>query len=274
MENSRRRSIIRNVSGSPIIPIDATFHSNSNINSHLVNSSKRSIRDPTTEIFNSVKHINNDYSSKFSGSSMIKVLLIGDAGVGKSALIVRYCDDYFNENESKSTVGVDLKVKLVSVDNKFFKTVLWDTAGQERYRNLIPSLYKGTNGVLLTYDVTDKNSFDGLYHWIKECYDNCDLSRTIFYLVGNKLDQAEKQVNKEDIRKLLEYVKTNHTDFKINAVFEVSAKYSNFVNGLFDNVIKDLVEHRCYFDENKLRSKRSVDLSTARDDQQTNCCSY
>ncbi len=167
-----------------------------------------------------------------------------------------------------------MKVKLVSVDNKFFKTVLWDTAGQERYRNLIPSLYKGTNGVLLTYDVTDKNSFDGLYHWIKECYDNCDLSRTIFYLVGNKLDQAEKQVNKEDIRKLLDYVKTNHSDFKINAVFEVSAKYSNFVYGLFDNVIKDLVEHRCYFDENKLKSKRSVDLSTARDDQQTNCCSY
>lgn len=271
---SKRRSVIRNVSGSPIIPIEATFHSNTNINSHLAASSKRSIRDPNSEQFNSVKHINSDYNSKFGGSSIIKLLLIGDAGVGKSALIVRYCDDYFSENDSKSTVGVDLKVKLVSVDNKLFKTVLWDTAGQERYRNLIPSLYKGTNGVLLTYDVTDKNSFDGLYHWIKECYDNCDLSRTIFYLVGNKLDQAEKRVHKEDIRQLLEFVKQNYCDFRINAVFEVSAKYSNLVYGLFDNVIKDLVEHRCFFDEQRLRNKRSVDLSTARDDQHTNCCSY
>lgn len=265
--------MIRNTSGSPIIPIEATFHSNSNINNQLATSSKRSIREQV-ENFSSVKHINTDYSSNYNPSSMIKILLIGDAGVGKSALIVRYCDGYFQENDGKSTVGVDLKVKLLTVDNKLFKAVLWDTAGQERYRNLIPSLYKGTNGVLLTYDVTDKNSFEGLYHWIKECYDNCDLSRTIFYIVGNKLDQAEKKVHKEDIRKLLDYIKKNYTDFKISAVFEVSAKYSNIVIGLFDNVVRDLVERRCYFDEHRLRNKRSVDLSTARDDQQTNCCSY
>ncbi|CCH46667.1 Ras-related protein [Wickerhamomyces ciferrii] len=270
---TKRRSIIRNVSGSPIIPIEGTFHSNSNINSQLSNSSRRSITDQT-QYYNSVKHVKGELAPTVNSSSMIKILLIGDAGVGKSALIVRYCDDYFNESVSKSTVGVDLKVKLVSVDNKFFKTVIWDTAGQERYRNLIPSLYKGTNGVLLTYDVTDYQSFEGLYHWIKECYDNCDLSRTIFYIVGNKLDQHEKKVNKDDIRKLLKFVKDNYKGFKINAIFEVSAKYSGFVMGLFDNIIKDLVEHRCYFDEQRLRNKRSIDLSTARDDQHANCCSY
>lgn len=270
----KRKSYLRNASGSPIIPINASFHSNTNINQQLASSSssRRSASDSTESQY-IVQH-HPDFVSKIKTTSVIKLLLIGDAGVGKSALIISYCDDFFEENNNKTTIGVDLKVKVVNVDGGYFKTVIWDTAGQERYRNVIPSLYKGTNGVLLTYDVTDMNSFKGLYHWIQECYDNCDLSRTIFYIVGNKLDQDGKQVEKEDIKKLIQHVKENYANFKINAVFEVSAKYSTLVYGLFDRVIKDLVENRCYFDEQRLRNKRSIDLSTARDQQQQNCCSY
>jgi GTP-binding protein YPT11 len=215
-----------------------------------------------------------DYMAHIKSSSVIKLLLIGDAGVGKSALIISYCDDVFEESNLKTTVGVDLKVKVVNVDGSYFKTVIWDTAGQERYRNVIPSLYKGTNGVLLTYDVTDRSSFEGLYHWIQECYENCDLSRTIFYIVGNKLDQDGRQIEKEDIKKLLAFIKKNYANFRVSAVFEVSAKYPTLVYGLFDRVIKDLVENRCYFDETRLRNKKSIDLSVARDEQQRNCCSY
>jgi small GTP-binding protein len=272
-KKEKRRSYIRNSSGSPIVPISATFHSNININ-HQLTSTMRSVSDPV-ESLHIVEH-DPSYATHAKTSSVIKLLLIGDASVGKSSLIVSYCDDVFIENSTKTTVGVDLKVKVVNVDGKFFKTVIWDTAGQERYRNVIPSLYKGTNGVMLTYDVTDMNSFLGLYHWIQECYENCDSSRTIFYLVGNKLDQDNKVVFKEDVKRLIQHVKKNYSGFKINAAFEVSAKYSKLVYGLFDTVIKDLVENRCYFDEQKLRNKRSIDLSTTRDDlsQENSCCSY
>lgn len=271
--NSKRRSYIGNSSGSPIVPISATFHPNININQQL-SSTMRSVSDPV-ESPHIVQH-DPSYSYRVKTSSMVKLLLIGDASVGKSSLIVSYCDDVFLENGTKTTVGVDLKVKIVNVDGRFFKTVIWDTAGQERYRNVIPSLYKGTNGVMLTYDVTDMGSFLALYHWIDECYENCDTSRTIFYLVGNKLDQHNKVVTKDDVKSLIEHVKKKYPSLKINSAFEVSAKYSNLVYGLFDTVIKDLVQNSCYFDEQKLRNKRSIDLSTTRDEltQTNSCCSY
>lgn len=268
-KNEKRRSFIRATSGSPIIPINSTFHSNFNINQQLA-SSRKSLDNND---INLVQH-HPDFVAHIKTSSLIKLLLIGDAGVGKSALILNYCDDIFDEKNIKTTIGVDLKVKVVNVDGSYFKTVIWDTAGQERYRNVIPSLYKGTNGVLLTYDVTDRESFKGLYHWIQECFDNCDLERTIFYIVGNKLDQDGKVINSEDIKKLLNFVKKNYPNFKISAVFEVSAKFNTLVYGLFDRIIKDLVENRCYFDEKRLRNKKSIDLSIARDElqQRSNCC--
>ncbi|KAH3674500.1 hypothetical protein WICMUC_003338 [Wickerhamomyces mucosus] len=281
------RSVLTYPSGSPIIPIEPTFQSSNISMQHQLlppkivdtSSSSSSSRRPTSNpiiqksSYRTLNH-NPDYIPKMKSSSVIKLLLIGDAGVGKSALIVSYCDDFFEEKNTKTTVGVDLKVKVVNVDGGFFKTVIWDTAGQERYRNVIPSLYKGTNGVLLTYDVSDRNSFKGLYHWIQECNDNCDLSRTIFYIVGNKIDQQDKKVTKEDIKKFINHVKKSYPSLKINAVFEVSAKYANLVYGLFDTIIKDLVENRCYTDEQRLKNKKSIDLSTASDDRQRNCCSY
>lgn len=273
-KKEKRRSYIRNSSGSPIVPISAAFQPNNiNIN-HQLTSTMRSVSDPVESV-HTVAH-DPSYSTRVKTSNVIKLLLIGDASVGKSSLIISYCDDIFLENSTKTTVGVDLKVKVVNVDGSFFKTVIWDTAGQERYRNVIPSLYKGTNGVMLTYDVTDPKSFLGLYHWIQECYENCDTSRTVFYLVGNKLDQENKAVCKDDVKKLLTFVKEKYPGFKINAAFEVSAKYSSLVYGLFDTVIKDLVENRCYFDEQRLRNKRSIDLSTTRDDltRKNSCCSY
>lgn len=268
----KRRSYIR-TSGSAIVPISGTVHLEGGIGHQLTSPTMRSVLDPI-ESLHTVEH-DLAFSTHVKTSSMIKLLLIGNASVGKSSLIVSYCDDVFLENSTKTTVGVDLKAKVVKVDGKFFKTVIWDTAGQERYRNVIPSLYKGTNGVILTYDVTDMKSFLGLYHWIEESYENCDVSRTIFYLVGNKIDQGNKVVSNEDVKALVEHVSRQYAGFKINAAFETSAKYSDLVYGLFDTVIKDLVENRCYFDEQRLRNKRSIDLSTTSEhNRASSCCSY
>ena len=105
-----------------------------------------------------------------------KILIIGEPSVGKTAIMERYCEDKFHE-ELISTIGVDFNSKIERVDNTTIKLQLWDTAGQERFRNVTSSYYKGTQGCLVVYDVTDKQSFEKvcfyfvyLFIWFNLCY--------------------------------------------------------------------------------------------------------
>ena len=97
--------------------------------------------------------------SKGSYDHLFKILIIGESGVGKTAIMQRFCENTF-EPVYISTVGVDFKPKVIKVNNKTVKMQLWDTAGQDRFRNITASYYRGTQGVLIVYDVSDKTSFD------------------------------------------------------------------------------------------------------------------
>jgi len=97
---------------------------------------------------------------------VFKILLIGDAGVGKSSILLQFTDGYFNEN-LQSTIGVDFKVKVMDAaspdgKSKRVKVTIWDTAGQERFRTLTSSYYRGAQGIILVYDVARKETFDSL----------------------------------------------------------------------------------------------------------------
>mmetsp|Transcript_27052 Transcript_27052/g.55360 ORF Transcript_27052/g.55360 Transcript_27052/m.55360 type:complete len:109 (+) Transcript_27052:293-619(+) len=96
-----------------------------------------------------------------SYDNLFKILLIGDAGVGKSSIMLRFCDDSFDPHLG-STIGVDFKVKMVKLRGKKVKMTIWDTAGQERFRTLTSSYYRGAQGIILVYDVTRKDTFDAL----------------------------------------------------------------------------------------------------------------
>lgn len=185
-----------------------------------------------------------DYDTKLDDENIpsLKLLLLGLAGVGKSALLIQYSDDYFDEFDSKTTIGIDLKVKLVDVDNQLFKVVLWDTAGQERYRTITPSLYKDTQGILLVYDINKKRTFNELEHWLNECIDNsAQLSNIVFFIVGNKRDKpiSDREVFIDDLQKFS--VKMNRLyrkkGVKIAGYYEVSAKYHDDVKFLFRTFI-------------------------------------
>ncbi|AYU82173.1 small GTP-binding protein Rab18 [Leishmania donovani] len=128
----------------------------------------------------------------------IKVLLIGDSGVGKSSLLLSFTTGAFDENIS-STIGIDFKVKKVDVVDAHTggKTTvnlqLWDTAGQERFRTLTSSYYRGAQAVVLVYDVNDPQSFHGLKKWLDEANSYCrrdeaESSSMVFLLIGNKTD--------------------------------------------------------------------------------------
>lgn len=189
-----------------------------------------------------------DYDTKLDDDNIpgLKLLVLGSTGVGKSALLIQYLSDYFDEFDSKTTIGIDLKVKLVDVDNKLFKVVVWDTAGQERYRTITPSLYKDAQGILLVYDINNKKTFEDLEQWIIEILANCKHpGNIVIFIVGNKRDKTlnERQVFVKDIQDLSNRITRRYKKkgIKIAGFYEVSAKFSEDVKFLFRIFISECV---------------------------------
>merc|ERR1712006_60493 len=92
---------------------------------------------------------------------LFKLLLIGDSGVGKSCLLLRFADDTYTESYI-STIGVDFKIRTINLDGKCVKLQIWDTAGQERFRTITSSYYRGAHGIIVVYDVTDRETFNNV----------------------------------------------------------------------------------------------------------------
>nr|XP_014331807.1 PREDICTED: ras-related protein Rab-18 isoform X2 [Bos mutus] len=128
----------------------------------------------------------------------LRILIIGESGVGKSSLLLlMFTDDTFDP-ELAATIGVDFKVKTISVDGNKAKLAIWDTAGQERFRTLTPSYYRGAQGVILVYDVTRRDTFVKLDNWLNELETYCTRNDIVNMLVGNKIDKEnhERKVQK------------------------------------------------------------------------------
>ena len=133
---------------------------------------------------------------------LIKLLVIGDsgtlysifnsAGVGKSCLLLRFCDDSFTPSFI-TTIGIDYKIRSMEIDGKRIKMQIWDTAGQERFRTITSAYYRGAMGIMLVYDVTDERSFNNVRNWVKNVEQNASEGVNMI-LVGNKTDMSDKRV--------------------------------------------------------------------------------
>lgn len=128
---------------------------------------------------------------------IFKVVLIGDSGVGKSNIMMRYLNNEFNV-DSKATVGVEFGSKKFELQGYAVKAQIWDTAGQERYKSITNAYYKGAKGALLVYDISRKDTFENVDKWIPDLRANGDEHVTIL-LIGNKCDlEQHRQVSKEE----------------------------------------------------------------------------
>jgi Ras-related protein Rab-1A len=122
---------------------------------------------------------------------LFKLLLIGDSGVGKSCLLLRFADDTYTESYI-STIGVDFKIRTIELDGKTIKLQIWDTAGQERFRTITSSYYRGAHGIIVVYDITDQESFNNVKQWLQEI-DRYACENVNKLLVGNKSDLTSKR---------------------------------------------------------------------------------
>jgi len=155
---------------------------------------------------------------------LFKLLLIGDSGVGKSCLLLRFADDTYTESYI-STIGVDFKIRTIELQGKTIKLQIWDTAGQERFRTITSSYYRGAHGIIVVYDITDAVSFNNVKQWLQEI-DRYACDNVNKLLVGNKVDLTNKRA--------IEYVTAKEYADGLHIPFlETSAKNSTNVEQAF-----------------------------------------
>ena len=164
---------------------------------------------------------------------LFKLLIIGESGVGKTCLLLRFTEDSFTANHL-TTIGIDFKIKIINLENKLIKLQIWDTAGQERFRTITKTYYKGAHGIILTYDVTDQNSFKNIRNWIKQIEANAQ-SNVCKVLVGNKCDKTDRVVTEEEGKKLAD-------DFQM-MFFETSAKSNKNVTEVFNFLTQEILKN-------------------------------
>ena len=134
---------------------------------------------------------------------LLKIVIIGESGVGKTNLVGRYVHDTFSD-EALPTVGVDFTLKTMEIKGKMVKTQFWDTAGQEKLKAITTAYYKNANGAILVYDIAKKESFKRLVYWIKELRDSASENVKVI-LLGNKNDLvAEREVALEEAKSFAE----------------------------------------------------------------------
>ena len=200
---------------------------------------------------------------------LFKILLVGNSSVGKSSLFLRFVDDIWND-VFVPTIGVDFKIKTLKINEKNVKLQIWDTAGQERFRTIISSYYRGAQGILLVFDVTEKESFESLNNWLIEIEKNAN-KNVVKILIGNKCDLEDKRVISYSQAK--DFADSNGLKY-----VETSAKTNNNVTEAFSEIGKELMEACKDKDFIGNENKKTITISNKTTDlnvenkSQNGCC--
>ena len=197
-------------------------------------------------------------------SPNIKITLLGNTGVGKTCIILRYINSQFNANQ-ESTYGADCLQKVLNRNGKEISLDIWDTAGQEKYRALGRHFYKDSYIIILVYDITNRDSFKDLKNkWYSDLQIYGE-KHTIIGVVGNKSDLYEKEeINEEEAQKFAD---------EINAIsMVVSAKTGNNINLLFEKLIDKYLEQKLPLKEKDDKSQGNITLKKKIKKKKKNCC--
>ena len=194
-----------------------------------------------------------------------KIILLGDTTVGKTSLIVRYCDSKFNES-CLSTIGVDTKTKYVKYNDKKIELEIWDTAGQEKFKSLAKNCYKGADGIILIYDISQKKTFYNIKNWYNDIKDSINISKVAIIIVGNKSDLPNIEVNKEISEKFCEQYNLQ--------LIETSCKDNINIEETFNSLIENMIKLDTDYKQQLKKRRSKVDESSFIDNRSNKkkCC--
>ena len=202
---------------------------------------------------------------KYDFNNLIKIILLGESEVGKTALFKRYFNNSFKINNNLATIGMESETKFILINKDICKLTIFDTAGQEKFRAVPRNYYKNADGILLLFDVCNRNSFDKIKDWINEIKihsnksinNDDDKNKLIVYLLGNKIDM-ERDVIKKEGEKMANELKIKY--------FEISCKTNININEVINRLIIE-----CY---NNSSSENNIKLGNKKEskNKHVGCC--
>ena len=197
----------------------------------------------------------------------LKLIVLGDSGVGKTNIIKKYINDEFS-TDTKATVGVEFFYKTFKINNDIIKLEIWDTAGQERYKSITSAYYRGSRGALIVYDITRVSTFESIERWIAEINEKVTGSLKML-VIGNKVDLEEER--KVSIEEALDKAQSLNVP-----LLETSALESTNIDKAFKLLLKEMYkefknQQNIEKKENKSKSEGlSLDVNNKK--KKSRCC--
>ena len=209
------------------------------------------------------KFLNNSLD-KTKISYDFKIILLGDISVGKTSLLYKFINNQFLENY-KATIMAEFESKLLRVGEYNINLTIWDTCGGERHKSITKQYYRNVDGIILVYDIGNRESFNNINKWIDDIENNCNKDK-ILYLIGNKSDLNDSQ-------RKISYEEGEKISKELDVFFmEVSAKNGQNINFLFENMSEDLCRNveNSQIEEEKLLNNNNSNIKKLRLNQQLN----
>lgn len=206
-------------------------------------------------------------SSEVKEDYKLKVVVVGDSGVGKTNLIKRFVKNSFSAN-SKATVGVEFISKSYRINEQVFKIEIWDTAGQERYKSITAAYYKGAKGALIVYDTTSKVSFENIDKWMSEIKEKSSKDMKLM-IIGNKIDlKDERQVQSSEASEKAALLEAPIMETSALDATNVKEAFYDLLKEMYKEIRKklDIVESQ------QEGGKDGIQLDTAEETQKKGCC--
>ena len=192
-----------------------------------------------------------------------KILTIGESGVGKTCILRRFVENKFLKNHL-ATIGIDFKTKNIEIDGTPIKLKIWDTAGQERFRNITNQYYKGADGIILVFDVTDQKSFEKIKEWMSQIKANTQADQIGLVLLGNKCDIEPRTISKNDGEELGKELGIEY--------YETSAMKGDGIAQAFEFLAKNILTKKKIDLKNEKGTDGGVNLDGGVTPQKKQCC--
>jgi small GTP-binding protein len=203
---------------------------------------------------------------------MFRICIIGDANVGKTSLLTRYCDNVFKETYT-NTIGVDFRVVSLRYRDLLAKIHVWDTAGQERFKSITMNYFRSTHGFIFVYDVTNKSSFNNLQSWVEMAF-NSNKNTEVNFLVGNKVDMVgSRAVSQEAAMELASMYKMHYLETSALSNENVSKLFEYFGLHLIEYYSKNKKAYEGFNKEEKLKVEASdLNYQLLQKKKKKSCC--